>query len=62
MRPKENYTRYEMVRIMAARALQISQGAPLLVKVPKSVSNPLEIAKMEWEKEVIPMDTRRRFN
>ena len=62
MRPKENYTRYEMVRILAARALQISQGAPLLVKASKSVSNPLEIAKMEWEKEVIPMDTRRRFN
>ena len=60
MRKKENYTYYERVRIISARALQISQGAPLLVKVPKDTTNPLEIAKMEWEKETIPIDSRRR--
>ncbi len=61
MKGKENYTHYERVRILSARALQISQGAPLLVKVPKGTINPLEIAKMEWEKEVIPVDSRRNF-
>ena len=59
MRAKEDYTHFEKVRILSARALQISQGAPLLVKVPKGISENLEIAKLEWEKGLIPMDTRR---
>lgn len=60
MKGKENYTHYEKVRILSARALQISEGAPLLVKVPKGLISPIEIAKLEWEKEVIPMDSKRR--
>jgi DNA-directed RNA polymerase subunit K len=61
MRSKESYTHYERVRIISARALQISQGAPLLLKVPGSIAWPLEIARMEWEKELIPIDSRRRI-
>ncbi len=61
MRPKEEYTHFEKVRILSARALQISQGAPLLVRVPKGTTNPLEISKLEWEKEVIPIDSRRVY-
>jgi DNA-directed RNA polymerase subunit K len=60
MRKKEDYTHYERVRIIAARALQISQGAPVLINIPKKMVDPLEIAKIEWENEVIPIDTRRR--
>jgi len=60
MRKKEEYTHYEKVRILAARALQISQGAPVLVKIPKDVIEPLFLAKMEWEAEIIPIDTRRK--
>lgn len=62
MRKKEDYTHYERVRIIAARALQISQGAPVLVPVPKKLVDPLEIAKIEWESEIIPIDSRRREN
>jgi DNA-directed RNA polymerase subunit K len=61
MRGKGEYTHYEKVRIMAARALQISQGAPVLVALPKNMINPIEIAKLEWESEVIPIDTRRKL-
>ena len=60
MRQKEDYTHFERVRIIAARALQISQGAPVLVPVSKNMVNPLEIAKLEWEGEIIPIDTRRK--
>jgi DNA-directed RNA polymerase subunit K/omega len=60
MRSKDEYTHFERVRIIAARALQISQGAPVLVKVAKKIINPLEIAKIEWESEIIPIDTRRK--
>jgi DNA-directed RNA polymerase subunit K len=62
MRPKEQYSHYEKVRIKAARALQISQGAPVLVPLPKNMVEPLLIANLEWESEVIPIDTRRREN
>ena len=61
MRGKENYSYYERVRIISARALQISQGAPLLVKVPKETIDPLTIAKLEWKNEVIPIESKRRF-
>ena len=61
MRGKENYSHYEKVRILSSRALQISQGAPILVKIPKNQINPLEIAKLEWDSEVIPIESRRRF-
>ena len=60
MRPKEQYSHYEMVRIKAARALQISQGAPVLVPLPKNMVDPMLIANLEWDSEVIPIDTRRR--
>jgi len=53
-------SKYEKVRIISARALQIAQGAPPLVKVPKSVINPVEIAMLEWEKELIPIEARKR--
>ena len=51
-------TRYEKTRIISARALQISQGSPVLVKVPKSMNVPLEIAKIEWDAGVIPIDIK----
>ncbi len=60
MRRKSDYTHFERVRILAARALQISQGAPVLVPIPKNMVNPLEISLMEWDSEIIPIDTRRK--
>jgi DNA-directed RNA polymerase subunit K len=58
MRDKNNYTRYEKTRIIAARALQIAQGSPILVKLPRSITEPVEIAKLEWEAGVIPIDIK----
>lgn len=53
------YTRYEKARIISARALQIAQGAPVLIKLPKDMINPQEIAKIEWNSGVIPIDIKR---
>ena len=50
-------SRYEIVRIISARALQISQGAQPLVKIPKDASS-LDIAKAEWEKGLIPIEAK----
>jgi len=59
MRSPETYTRYEKTRIISARALQIAQGSPVLIKIPKGVTSPIEIAKMEWKAGLIPIDIKR---
>jgi len=53
------YTRFEKARIIGARALQISMGAPVLIEIPKNVVDPLTIAEIEFEKSVIPITVRR---
>ncbi len=58
------YTKYEHARIVGARALQISQGAPFMVKLTdddlqKLNFNPVEIAKLEFAKGVIPIAVKR---
>ena len=52
-----NYTRYERARIVGARALQISMGAPILVKTAKI--DPIDIALAEFEEGRIPIMVRR---
>ncbi|MCL4411096.1 DNA-directed RNA polymerase subunit K [Candidatus Marsarchaeota archaeon] len=51
----ENYTKFEKARIIGARALQLAHGAPPLIKVPKEISDPLDLAEIEFEKDIIPI-------
>ncbi len=51
------FTRYERARIIGARALQISMGAPVLIEVDKK--EPIDIALAELEKGVIPITVKR---
>jgi DNA-directed RNA polymerase subunit K/omega len=53
------YTKYELARIIGARALQLSMGAPLLIKRPKELYDTAEIAKTEFETGVLPISIRR---
>ena len=53
------YTRFEKARIIGARALQISMGAPILIKVPKDLINPIDIAMMEFKKDALPITVKR---
>ncbi len=53
------YTRFERARIIGARALQISLGAPVLLDLPAEIIDPIEIAIKEYEKSVIPMTVKR---
>jgi len=60
----KDYTKYEKARIIGARALQISMGAPFLIKLSKEDLarlgyNTLEIAKLEFEKDVLPITIKR---
>jgi DNA-directed RNA polymerase subunit K len=55
---EREYTRFEKTRIIGARALQIARGAPIMVKT--DLKDPIEIAELEFEKGVIPIDVKRR--
>lgn len=61
---KQAYTKYEKARIIGARALQISMGAPLLIKLTKEFLDtinysPVLIAKREFEEGFIPITIKR---
>ena len=58
------YTKYELARIIGSRALQISMGAPMMLKLSdeelgKLRYSPLEIAKLEFEKGLVPIDIKK---
>lgn len=52
-------TRFEKARIMGARALQLSMGAPPFVDVSSEAKTSLAIAMEELERRVIPIVIRR---
>ena len=52
-------TRFEQARIMGARALQLSLGAPPFIEIPKDARISLDISMEELEKKVIPITIRR---
>jgi DNA-directed RNA polymerase subunit K len=53
------YTRFERARIIGARALQISFGAPVLVEYPADMLDSIDIAMTEFEKDLIPITVSR---
>lgn len=55
----EEYNVYEKARIISARALQISAGAPVLVKLPQDMYDPVEVALYEFEKGVVPISVKK---
>jgi len=54
-------TRFEKARIMGARALQLSMGAPPFIPIPKSAKMSLDIALVELEQRIIPIVIRRKL-
>ena len=55
------YTRFEKARIIGARALQLSMGAPsILAEIPKDTIDPVEIAMLEYDEGAIPITVKRK--
>ena len=52
-------TRFEKARIVGARSLQISMGAPILIEAGESDTNPIAIAIKEFEAGILPITIRR---
>ena len=55
--PNDEFTRFEVSRLVGARSLQISLGAPILVKTDKT--SPIEVAKEEFKNQIIPITIKR---
>jgi len=55
-------TKYERAKIIGARALQISLGAPVLIPLPEGQQlSPFFIAERELESGALPLTIRRRL-
>lgn len=61
---EEEFTKYERARMFGSRALQLSMGAPFLIKISKKdledlQYNPVRIAMKEFEAGVLPISIKR---
>ena len=64
MMDRTKFSRYEISRILGARALQIAMNAPLLVKISmeeleKIHFDPLKIAEIEFDSNILPISVDR---
>jgi DNA-directed RNA polymerase subunit K len=64
MADKIHYTKYEKARMIGSRALQLSMGAPFLLKLSKEELelikyDTIEVALREFEEGVLPITVKR---
>jgi DNA-directed RNA polymerase subunit K/omega len=64
IKQEQDFTKYEIARILGARALQVAMDAPLLVKIDKEEIeiikfDPLKIAEKEFNSGVLPITVKR---
>ena len=52
-------TRFEKARVLGARTLQLSLGAPSFIEIPKNGITSLQIAMMELEQRLLPIVIKR---
>lgn len=60
----QRHTKYEIARMIGSRALQIAMGAPFVINLKQEDLervryNPIEIAKLEYEKDALPITVKR---
>jgi DNA-directed RNA polymerase subunit K len=53
----QTFTRYEKARILGARALQVSYGAPVLIDTKQT--EPILVAAEEYDAGVLPFTVNR---
>lgn len=54
-------TRFERAKIIGARALQLSLGAPTFAKSSKNIHDPITLAIKELDTHVLPLTIRRTY-
>jgi len=63
---EEQFTKYEIARILGARALQLAMDAPVLLRIDEEKLEEinydvLKIAELEFIEEVLPITVKRPF-
>jgi len=63
---EEQFSKYEIARILGARALQLAMDAPVLLKIDKERLEEinydvLKIAELEFESDILPITVKRPF-
>jgi len=61
---KKGFSKYEVARILGARALQIAMNAPLLIKISdddleKIKFDALKIAEVEFNSNILPISVKK---
>ncbi len=56
--PKNKLTRFEAARLLGARSLQISLGAPVLIKT--NLEETSKVAREEFKENLIPITIKRK--
>ena len=56
---RDRPTRFEKARIIGARALQISYGAPVLIDYDANIIDPIDIAMLEYDEDWVPISIKR---
>lgn len=61
---KQGFSKYEVARILGARALQIAMNAPLLIKISKEdleniKFDALKIAEVEFNSDILPISVKK---
>ncbi len=59
---EKKLTRYEKARIIGARALQISMGAPSALQTHENLLHPIDIALSEFEQGIIPLQVKEKVH
>ena len=62
MEEENKLTRYEKARIIGARALQISMGAPSALQTHENLLHPIDIALSEFEQGIIPLKVKKKIH
>ncbi len=55
----QRLTRFERARIIGARSLQLSLGAPSLIRIPQGVNDSISLASAELDTKALPISIRR---
>ena len=57
--PEDRLTRFEVARLVGARALQVALGAPVLVPTEAKIASSLDIARYEFKNGILPITIKR---
>ena len=59
---EEKLTRYEKARLIGARSLQVSMGAPSAIQTHENLLHPIDIALSEFKQGIPPLKIRKKVH